>query len=412
MCGRLGSIGTPAVRIDTKTVRQRFSIAVVTSIHIDFDSRIWKHCTSLTQAGYEVHLICPWHVMDGKILKGIRMHTFPRVSARIWRALLIPSRVFGKLFPILKKVNIVHFHDIDLLPWMVMISLFKPVVYDVHENYPEEMLVRDWIPPLLRTLLYHVVHWFQYLASSVIHNIVLVADSQEKHFDLNRMQVLYLRNYATLDLISETKQDYLQRPDTIIFTGSSYESNGTLLLLEIAKQVKSRFPHIKFLMADRFDGQSLREAFIKRIEAEGLNDTVELFPNLLPHKLMTVLNKATIAISPNLRVMQQEMLIPTKLFEYMAAGLPIVASDLPYATRLFSRHPIGLLAQPENPASFVQTIAKLIEDRSLALELGKNGQRIFQAEYSWESQVQTLLAFYDNLLKKSANFSTALKEEI
>jgi len=388
------------------------SIAVVTSIHPDFDSRIWKHCISLTRAGYEVHLICPWRAMDGKTLKSVRMHTFPRVSARIWRALLIPSRIFGKLFPILKKVDIVHFHDIDLLPWMVMISLFKPVVYDVHENYPEEMLVRDWIPPFLRTVLYHAVHWFQYLASSVIHNIVLVADSQEKHFNLNRMQVLYLRNYATLDLISETKQDYMQRLDTIIFTGSSYESNGIFLLLEIAKQVKSRFPSIKFLMTDRFDNESLRDAFIERIELEGLNDTVELFPNRLPHKLMSVLNRATIAISPNLRVIQQEMLIPTQLFEYMAAGLPIVASDLPYATKLFSRHPIGLLAQPENLDSFVQAISKLIEDRSFALELGKNGQRVFQDRYSWESQVDSLRAFYDGLLKKSAKFSTALKEEI
>jgi glycosyltransferase involved in cell wall biosynthesis len=113
---------------------------------------------------------------------------------------------------------------------------------------------------------------------------------------------------------------------------------------------------------------------------------------------MTILNQATIAIAPNLRVPKHVKAIPTKLFEYMAAGLPMISSDLPYQVELFSNHRIGILAQPEYPDSFACAIKTLVDNRTLAFELGKNGQRAFVAEYCWESQVPDLLAFYATII--------------
>src|SRR4029077_14946847 len=107
---------------------RKFSVAVVTSIHKDFDSRIWKHAKSLVAMGHSVDLICPWEVQDGMAFEGVKFHTFKRVIKRSLRPFLIPVRVFSRLWPVLSRVDIVHFHDIDILPWMTLISLMKPVI--------------------------------------------------------------------------------------------------------------------------------------------------------------------------------------------------------------------------------------------------------------------------------------------
>jgi glycosyltransferase involved in cell wall biosynthesis len=369
----------------------------VTSIHPDFDSRIWKHCTSLTAAGCEVFLVCPWDVPQNSKIKEVSFVPFVRATQRIAR-FFIPFRVLKCLLPLLSKIDLIHFHDLDLLPLMTILSLFKPVVYDVHENYPEEMLDRHWIPNILRKPLYYTVYACQYLLSRVIRNVILVAPSQMAQFKHPGLHIFYLLNFASLSLIDEVKNDYIERSDTVIFTGSGYESNGIWLLLEIARLLKPLYPQLKFILPDRFGSAKLRDAFMCQIEEKGLRDTVVLFPNMPPHKIMSVLNQATIAIAPNLRIPKQEMAIPTKLFEYMAASLPIVSSDLPYASELFSQHPVGILAQPESPASFVQAIQKLLDNRSLGYEMGKNGQKAFVTQFSWESQISPLISYYASIL--------------
>jgi len=392
-----------AVRlIDMNSSKIRSSpihLAIVTSIHPDFDSRVWKHAVSMAALGHQVDLICPWDVPAGEERKGVRILSFPKTTRRLYRPFVIPIRVLSRLIPILKNVHLVHFHDLDLLPWMALVSLFKPVVYDVHENYSEEMLVREWVPKLLRVPLYYAVLYGQLFLSQIIRNIVLVTPAQDAQFKHPRLRVFHLKNYASLSLLDEVKDDYMERADTVICVGSGYESNGTLLILEIAALLKSSAHPIRFLLPDRFASNKFRDRFLQMRQEKGLGDMVDLFPNMLPHLLMSVLNQSTIALSPNLRVAKQEMAIPTKFFEYMAAGLPIVCSDLPYAIELLTRHPIGMLAQPEDPQTFARAIVELVENRSSAYELGKEGQRIFKAQYSWDSQIQSLQAYYQSILE-------------
>lgn len=377
------------------------SILEVTSIHPDYDSRIWKLCTSLINSGYEVLLLCPWKIPNGEIINGVKFITFSRNPHRIIRILIFPYIILFRLLPLLRKVDIIHFHDIDILPLMSIISLMKPVVYDVHENYPEEMLARYWVPDCFRPILFHIVRFGQCIFSRLVKNVILVTPTQKKHFLSKAYNIFYLYNYASEKLLSQVKDDYMTRPDLVIYTGSCYESNGLSLLLEVALLAKSSIPTLKFAFPDRFgNNEEYRQEILKKIIRYGLQDIVTIYPNLPPHELFSIVNKATIAISPDLRTPNRVLAIPTKLFEFMAAGLPIVGSDLPYALDLFTRSKVGILAQPESPESFLRAIKKLVNDRSLGFEIGKNGQRVFMEKFTWESQIPGLLEFYNTILIK------------
>lgn len=383
--------------VDSKIKPRR--VAIVTSIHPDFDARIWKHARLLAANGVGVDLICPWDVADGEVIDGVTLHPFTKSTSRAKRLYQIPSRVLPRLRAVLPKVDIVHFHDIDLLPWMALISLRKPVIYDVHENYAHEMLVRDWVPKLLRKPLYHVVRIGQLLLSLMVRHIVLVAPSQEPDFSHRHFHRTYIYNYASVALLENVHDDYAQRADTVIFIGSQHVNNGSLLLLDIVEATKQRLPSVRFLATDRFSNAAFRAQIVGEIERRGLQDHLQLIPNVKPHELMGVLNRASIGISPNLRVPQQIKGIHTKVFEYMAAGLPMVISDLPHQVEVVEASASGVLAQPEDVQSFVDGIVRLVDDREYARSLGKNGQRTFREQYSYESQSDALLNFYGDVLR-------------
>jgi len=259
------------------------------------------------------------------------------------------------------------------------------------------MQARDWIPRLLRKPLYHIVGALERNLARIVRNCVLVVPAQDARFAAKRLRVIHIRNYATRDLLSRVRDDYLSRPDTVVFTGAHHANNGSLLLLDIAARCGARGLDLKFLMTDRFSGDGFRRRLLGEIERLGLGDRVVIRPYVAAHEIMSVLNEGTIAMSPNLRVPTQEKGIHTKLFEYMAAGLPIIASDLPSQVELIGRAGAGLLARPEDPATFVDALVQLVSDRGRAQQLGLNGQRAFLERYCWETQMPSLLAFYDSI---------------
>lgn len=376
------------------------AIAIVTSIHPDFDARVWRHARLLALSGHTVHLVAPWAVEAGSGSDGVIFHPFKKAQSRASRLLNIPMNLLPTLWRILGKVDVVHFHDIDLLPWMTLLALFKPVVYDVHENYPDEMLVREWIPRPLRRPLAWVVRWGQWLCAQVIRNIVLVAPSQEPDFQSFRLRKTYIFNYASRALIDTVKSDLSQREPKVVFIGAHHENNGSWLLLDIAERLQSRAPKIRIVTTGRFFDEKFRQQFSDEIAKRGLGN-IDLLPTVKPPQIMDILNQAMIAISPNLRVPQQIKGIHTKIFEYMAAGLPIVISDLPHQIEVVERNNAGLMAKPEDPQTFVDAVIRLVADPVLAAELGRAGQQAYIHHYCYESQLNSILQYYAGLLHSS-----------
>lgn len=377
--------------------RRPMAIAIVTSIHPDFDARVWRHAKLLAHAGHTVHLVVPWEVDAGPGRDGVIFHPFKKAESRTSRLLNVPRNLLPALWRILGKVDVVHFHDIDLLPWMTALALWKPVVYDVHENYPDEMLVREWIPPLLRQPLAWGVRWGQWLCARAIRNIVLVAPSQDPDFGSLGLRKTYIFNYASRALIDTALPGLEQREPKVVFIGAHHENNGSRLLLDIAERLLTRDPKIRIITTSRFFDERFKLKFVAEIEKRRLTN-IDLVPTVKPPQIMDILNQATIAISPNLRVPQQIKGIHTKIFEYMAAGLPVVLSDLPHQVEVIERNHAGLMARPEDVDTFVDAVLKLAGDPALAAELGRAGQQAYIDRYSYESQLPGILKYYAALL--------------
>ena len=90
---------------------------------------------------------------------------------------------------------------------------------------------------------------------------------------------------------------------------------------------------------------------------------------------------------------------PVKLYEYMTAGLPVIASDFPYWRRIVDEAGCGLLVDPKDPEAIADAIEWLWRNPEEAEEMGKRGREAVFARYNWRAEVPKLLGLYEEILQ-------------
>jgi glycosyltransferase involved in cell wall biosynthesis len=99
---------------------------------------------------------------------------------------------------------------------------------------------------------------------------------------------------------------------------------------------------------------------------------------------------------------------PTKMFEYMAAGIPVIASNFPAWATIVNRHECGLCVDPESETAIAAAINWIMEHPAEAARMGANGRRAVERLYSWEAEREKLLALYEQLIGRGEPASSGL----
>jgi glycosyltransferase involved in cell wall biosynthesis len=89
---------------------------------------------------------------------------------------------------------------------------------------------------------------------------------------------------------------------------------------------------------------------------------------------------------------------PNKMFEYMSAGVPVIASHFPLWREIVEGNRCGICVDPLQPAAIAEAIDFLIANPLEAERMGRSGQKAVQERYNWAIEEQKLLAFYGALL--------------
>lgn len=368
-------------------------ILVVTSVHPPHDARIVRQLLTLAGAGYECTLLAPWAGTEREYPFLCRF--FQRKSGLLGR--LLAQFMFLRL-TLLQKWDAIHFHDFDLALAATLVRLltWQRVIYDVHENYAEEVMVRSYIPDVIRVPLKHFVNVVEWVAVRVIGRVVVVVPVQVERFERwGCRRIALVRNFALSSFAPQEPVNHFAHTDHqfVINTGGQAVNTGALLLLNAASSLQREGRNIPIRGIDRFEGTpGLRDYILEQKEKDAIN--YQLLPRVLPHELERYLRLSAIGLSLRLDTPSQRMGIPTKIFEYMAYGIPIIATDIGYQAQIIRETGAGILVPHDDPNALASAIAELWDDSNKRAQLGRNGRKAFFSFYCWENEAKQLVDFY------------------
>ncbi len=139
-------------------------------------------------------------------------------------------------------------------------------------------------------------------------------------------------------------------------------------------------------------GTGVAEASLKRLTRRlGLTEHVQFLGWVPPEAHPGLLAGASVGLVPHRRCPHWDVTIPNKLFDYMAAGLPVLVSDPPPIKRVVEETGSGLVYQDDDPNGFA-TVLEAMEDPGTRLEMAARGRAAVQERYNWEVDSRALLA--------------------
>lgn len=355
----------------------------VTTAHPVRDNRIFrKECAALVDAGCAVSLLAV-HDKD-ETLEGIRVLSLPRRNSRLARMLLGPVDALRRIGE--ARPNIIHGHDPELIPLLVLYRIARPdirVIYDAHEDLPEQVMGKRYLHPRLRPVIASAARLLELAAAKVLDAVVAATPHIQSSFD-DRNSYL-VQNYPWL-------RDY---PDPL-----PYPEGSGAVLCYVGRISQTRGLHAMKKLAARTDKHTrmVLAGIVDSGSEEVITGSHFTYLGEVPAQAVpAVIAESNVGLSlfeplPNHLESQ-----PTKIYEYMASARPFVASNFPHWVHLFEHHDCGILVDPTDPQAVEEAVDKLASDPALAAEMGRRGRRAVEQEFSFESQARELLRLYTSL---------------
>jgi glycosyltransferase involved in cell wall biosynthesis len=366
-------------------------VAHVSIIHLPLDTRIFlKECRALVGAGHDVHLLVPGP--PAREIDGVRLHSLPELPGhrypwRVWQVLPEIYRLARAL-----AADVYHLHDPDLIPAGLMLRANgAKVIYDAHEDSP----VQARSIYLARPLAGHAISlaWRGFEEAAARHFDGLVGATPAIAGKFPSAKTVTARNFPRLDEFASPGPPE-ERANLAIYVGNITVIRG------IREMV-----HACGLLPDPLCAGLLLAGSFPRLDPS-LQPQVERLPGWeRVHYLgwqdrpgvLAALRKARVGLvvlHPRPNYLEA---LPIKLFEYMAAGLPVVASEFPLWRRLVEEAGCGLLVDPLDPTAIAEAVAYLLSHPEDAAEMGRRGRAAVENRYNWDGEAANLVQLYARL---------------
>ncbi len=369
----------------------------MTSAHKATDVRIlYKECTDLAEAGYQVVLVAPAE-KDAKFNE-VQIRAVRRGSGRISRGVRTGWQVYRAARR--EDAEIYHFHDPELIGIGLLLKLAgKRVVYDAHEDVPKQTLSKDYLPLGSKRLVAKLVAIAEAVGARMFDGIVTATPAIARRFPVHKTAVV--QNFPRLEEFSASGEaSDMPREPLLVYVGGIAEIRGIREMVRAMSLLPESSP-ARLTLAGTFDTPDLETAIrespgAERTEFPGWQSREEV------GKLLTRACAGLVLFHPLANHLESQ---PTKLFEYMAGGLPVIASDFPYWREIVEGAQCGLLVDPLDPQKIADAVEWMLQHPQEARDMGKRGREAAHTKYNWHTQGKILVEFYEGLAKgkKSRN---------
>ena len=380
---------SPEAALQARSAAARVRVVQFSTVHPPNDIRVFhRECRTLAAAGYDTAYVVP-HDRD-EMIDGVRICAVPKPKTRFDRMIGSTWRVFRRAMK--ENGRVYHFHDPELIPAALLMKLAgKRVVYDAHEDTPRSVYNKTYIPKPIRFAAAWFCEFWEILGMLAFDRIITATPAIARRFP--RRKAVVVQNFPIMDeVLYEHPTPLADRPPNVIYVGEISRQRG---ICEIVKAMSLVPPELnaRLILAGKFIPSSLEQEVRAlpgwdRVEFLGWRSRADVLEKLGESRAGLVLFHPV----PNHTEAQ-----PAKLFEYMAAGLPLVVSDFPHWRTLVGDQDCGVHADPCDAQSVANAITRILRDPIEAAEMGQRGQRAVRNKFNWSVEAATMLNMYEEL---------------
>lgn len=361
-------------------------ITHITTVHSRYDVRIFrKECVSLAEAGYTVNLV----VADGKgdeMKNGVRIiDAGARPTGRMKRMVNTVRQAYSKA--ITTNAHMYHLHDPELLTLIPRLLQKGKVVYDAHEDLPRQIMTKHWIPGPLRSIVSLLSERVENHYARKASGIITATPFIKERFSKVHPNVKNINNYPLLEEFRAIERRPSEE-NVACYIGGISAARGLYEMVRAMESVDG-----KLLLAGTFADPKERA---HAASLPGWNKVVELglCDREKVREIVAVARTGLVLFLPEPNHINAQ---PNKLFEYMAAGLPVIASDFPLWREIIESARCGLCVDPLAPETIANALRWILNHKEQARTMGERGKKVVLEEYNWAIEEKKLIGFYHKL---------------
>jgi glycosyltransferase involved in cell wall biosynthesis len=370
---------------------KRVSIVHASTLHARYDTRIWlKEVATIAQA-FEIPV--EFHVQDGKptelgcagapsiIATGRRcMNKWLRVTVGHFRMLRSVLRSRPKVF---------HFHDPELITIGFLLRLLGvKVIYDVHEDTPKQLLAKKTVRRKVYSLL---VDMLERLAMPAFDGFVAATPAIARRFPA--ISTIVVQNFPLeAEYAGRDPAARLPIAKQFCYVGGVTSIRGSKQMIEALGLLSHK--DATLVIAGQFSSDEERSRMTLLPGWARVYEAGWLGRQALA-SMMQQSSAGLVLFQPAPNHMESQ---PNKLFEYMSAGIPVIASDFPLWRRILSEAHCGLLVDPTDPVAIANAMNWICEHPNEARQMGDRGRAEVEARYNWGFESRVLTTMYARLL--------------
>jgi len=353
-------------------------VAHLTNGHPVFDPRVFhKQCKSLATEGYDVYLVVPHNkdlFIDGVHIKAINIpkSRFNRIVISTWHAYRAALSL---------DADIYHLHDPNLIPvGLALKRRNKIVIFDSHEDFPADMMSKEWIPAGLRKYVSIIYAYLEKYALPKFDAVIAVHEQIYERIVQYQPKTFVVKNFPIIDMSFQVVE---QRLPKFVWLGMLGPIRG-------ASQIDA---------AMKIRNDTALDVIGTVIDFKPSSDNVKLLGEFSQKEAMHIASNYLAGLITYLPAPNHVDAMPNKLFEYMVMGLPVIASNFPKWRKIVEDAGCGILVDPNSPQEIAQAMQWMLDNQREAFQMGVRGRDAVLQKYSWFSEEKTLLEIYKRLKK-------------
>ncbi len=358
---------------------------------LSFDQRVAKMCATLSELGFEVELI-------GRLLPASkpinRKYKTKRLKLYFKKGALFYAFFNLRLLVVLlfSKVDIYHSNDLDTLLANYIASRIrnKPLIYDSHEYFLGVPEIQN--RPVSKTVWSAIERYVFPKLKTIITVNQSIAELYKKDYGKD---LIIIRNLPNKQIIiqSKTKEDLkipLDKKIVILQGAGINVDRGAEELLEAIALTNDFLLYIIGTgdVIEKLKNRALNNDLKNKVHFIGRVPYVEMMQYTLNADVGVTLDKDT---NINYRFS-----LPNKIFDYMKAGIPVLASNLKEVAKVINTYKVGLVIFDHRPQTILKGLEELTNNKNQQMKLGINGKKAIEL-LNWETEVRPIKEIYKKL---------------